>query len=165
MALVTDGWELTIQLADTSGSISSLTYNLIAADQAAATTATADIIAALNAVTDSVIANYRLAEVFVEDAFALPADAENRIKASMTVTLAGLGQKKAVIRIPAPVDGVFVAPTGPGYDEVDGSAAIVQTYVDLFKADPTGVATLSDGEHVSADTTINGARTTQTSRR
>lgn len=147
MALVTAGFRLTVSLADTSGSISTLTYDLTSADFLTATTDAATVLAALNNVTDSVVSSYSIAEVFEESALTLPAGAENAIKASLSLYLDGAGQKRANVKIPAPVDGIFTTATGPGYNIVDGADALVTAYIDLYQV-TGGVATISDGEQV-----------------
>jgi len=147
MALVSTGWRLTVSVADTSGSISTLTYELNAADEVTATADAATIITNLTAITKSTIISYVLGEVFAENAVTLPADAENAIKASISVYLEGLGQKRANIKIPAPVNAIFTAATGPGFNVVSGTAAAVTNYINLFKT-TGGVATISDGETV-----------------
>lgn len=167
MALVTSGFQLTVSLLDNGGVVSNLEYNLIAADAAAAATATATILAALSPdMTQSVISGYRLTEVFVEDALALPgANIDNNIKASITALLSGAGSKKAVLRVPAPPIAIFTAATGSGANIVDGQDAAVTAYLDLFKL-TGGVATISDGETLSDnDTFVSGARTSTTTRR
>lgn len=157
MALVSDGWRLTVSLADTSGSISTLTYELTSADVVEATAATTTILAALNAITKSSVVSYVLGEVYAEDAVTLPADAENAIKASISVYLEGLGQKRANIKIPAPVNAIFTAATGPGFNVVSGSAASVTGYIDLFET-TAGVATISDGETVRDTNNFAGGK-------
>lgn len=151
MAFVSAGWETTMNLVDTSGSISQLLYHLTSADAAEALTDSAAVRLALEAVSLSKVSAYRITQVFVEDAFTLPADAENAIKAEVAVFLNVPGIKRATFRIPAPEPGIFIAPTGAGFNVVDVGDAELQTYASLFL--PTGACTISDGESIKAPVT------------
>ncbi len=144
MALVSDGFRGTVTLRDTSGSVSNLEYELTAADMTAALADMLTVTAALADMTDSVIQTYTVAEVFREDAFALPVNAENAIKASISAYLDVLGQEVANIKVPAPVIDAFVSNTGPGYNQV-ADVGIVQAYLDLYET-TGGVATISGGK-------------------
>lgn len=145
MALVQDGYRMVVTVYDTSGSPATLSYDMTSADDAAAATDAATILAALTAATKSTIGQYTYGPKFVEDALTLPADAENVIKASISAYIDGLGNKRANIKIPAPVNAMFTATSGPGFNVVSGSAAAVTGYLDLFET-TGGVATISDGE-------------------
>lgn len=149
MALVTDGFELTVSLIDTSGSVSTLSYQLTSADYATALTDAGTIITALDDVTNSTVSNYRVVERFVENAFTLPANAENAIKAEINAFIDGEGTKKATFRIPAPANAIFVAANGEGYNIVDTSNAEVLAYTGIFEVG-TGEASISDGEFLVA---------------
>jgi len=166
MALVSDGFKASVTLVDTGGNKSVLQYDLTAATNAQALTDTAAILAALDAVTEAKVERYEVREVFIEDAFAYPADASNWVKASITVNLETAG-KRANITIPAPEDGIFNATTGPGHDIVKADAAVLLTYIGLFQSG--GEATISDGEVVDATPSIDGrrvsARVTKTGQR
>lgn len=155
MALTANGFDLTVTLVDNGGNNSTLTYNLIAADHATALTATAAVIAALNAVTNSVISGYNIRTKYSESAFAYPAAGiENEDKASISVLLDGLGNKKANIKIPAPVIGIFTSASGWGANVVDISDADLLTYLGLFE--DGGECTISDGEYM--DVPLTGKR-------
>jgi len=166
MALVSTGFELTVSLLDNAGDITTKTYELIAADAAAASTARATVLAALGNMTQSVVGNYRLAEVFSEDALVLPgANIDNNVKASITALLSGAGSKKAVLRVPSPPIDIFTAASGGGANIVDGADAAVDAYLGLFRA-TGGVALISDGETLKdTDTFVSGSRTSTTKRR
>lgn len=162
MALVTNGWWLTCSLKDNGGNTTTKRYQLRSADAATAVTDAAAIIAALNAVTNSVMSAYRYGEEFLENAFAYPAQGvENEDKASITVLLTTSGAKKANLKIPAPVIGLFVAPTGPSANVIDIADADLVTYSELFE---TGAeAYISDGEDL--DSIISGKRISAKSNR
>ena len=148
MALVSDGFEMTVNLIDTSGSASVLTYVLTAADYATALTDGATIRAALDDMSNSTISGYRIVEKFIEDAFTLPANAENAIKAEINAFIAGQGTKKATFRVPAPAAAIFVDGSGEGYNIIDTGNTEVLAYTGLFITG--GVATISDGESLVA---------------
>lgn len=148
MALVADGFELTVNLTDTSGSVSTLTYVLTAADHATALTDSTTIITALNAVTNATISGYRVVDKFTENAFTLPANAENAIKAEINAFVDGGGTKKATFRIPSPPAAIFVSGSGEGFNIVDTGNAEVLAYTALFSVG--GEATISDGESLVA---------------
>lgn len=158
MALVSVGFEMTVQLVDTSGSSSILTYNLTSADYATALTDGATLRNRLIAITKSQVAKYRIIEVFEEDAFALPADAENVIKAEVSAYLDGFATKSASFRIPAPIDGLFVSGTGSGYNVVDLADTALIAYASSFEVG--GIATISDGEAFKnpVEDNFNGGR-------
>jgi len=155
MALTAGGFELKVSVVDNGGNISTLTYEMTAADHATALTDAVLITAALAAVTNSVIAAYAIRTLFIEDSFVYPAaGTENEDKASITVLLEGLGAKKANFKIPAPVIGIFQDIVGPGANVVDTKDTDLITYSNLFESG--GEATISDGE--VSDQMLNGKR-------
>ncbi len=155
MALTTNGWWLQVTLIDNGGNVTTKRYELRSADATAAAADSAAVLAALDAITDSVVSAYRYGEEFLESAFAYPAaGVENENKASITALLDTNGAKKANIKIPAPVIGIFQNPTGPGANIVDVLDAALVTYGDLFK---TGnECYISDGEDL--DSLVSGKR-------
>lgn len=164
MALVSQGFRLTVQLKDTSNSTSTLTYDLQAADATAAAAAAAIILAALAPVTQSNVSQYLITQVFVEDAFALPVGAENAVKAEVAGLVAGFPNKTATFRIPAPSISIFSAASGAGYNIVDLDSANLQAYAQIFETG--GQAYISDGENL-ADVSgglVSGKRVTVKSR-
>jgi len=147
MALVSTGFRLSVSLVDTSGSISTLRYELTAADNIAALADATTIITALEAVTDSVVGAYNVAEVFEEDALTFPASAENAIKASISLYLDEPGQQRTNVKIPAPSIGIFTGTTGPAYNTVDGADTELNDYLAIWVT-TGGQATLSDGQTI-----------------
>lgn len=146
MALVSIGYALSVNLIDTSGSISTLQYDLQATTFAEANTEAGNIIAELDPITSATIAGYRVTQVYTEDALTLPANSENAVKAELSVRLAGVGNKRAILRIPSPAASIFVAGSGAGFNIVDTADADVLAYVALFELGNS--AYLSDGETV-----------------
>ena len=149
MALVSDGYELSVTLKDNGNNRSDKRYYLTSADFAEATTDAATIIAALNAVTDAHISGYRLAQKFIEDAYSAPGggvQVEN--VAEVVGLISGESDKYARFEIPAPEAGVFVAASGKGSNIVDLGDTALLAYAALFQTG--GEATLSDGEVLGA---------------
>lgn len=147
MAIQSEGYFLTVTLADTSNSQSTLEYELQATDAPTAVTDSATIIGLLEAVTDSVVIGYSVREKFFEDTIALPADAENAVKASVTVQLKDTSSK-ANFRIPSPTDSIFNSASGAGYNQVDTDNADVQAYAGMFLS--TAQAALARGQFIAA---------------
>lgn len=155
MALAHVWFELTASLADNGANITTKRFRLRSADIATAITDSAAIIAALDAVTNSVIVGYRISDVFYEGSVTYPAAGiENEDKASVSVLLTTGGGKKANLKIPAPVIGIFNATEGAGANVVDVSDAALNTYFDCFKSG--GECFVSDGEDL--DSLMSGKR-------
>ena len=155
MALVADGFELTVSLVDNGGNVSTLSYELVAADHATAVTDSAIIVAALVAITNAVVSGYAIRTKMSENAFAYPAAGiENEDKASISVLLDGLGNKKANVKVPAPVIGIFTAASGAGANVIDISDTDLLTYLAIFESD--GECKISDGQ--TMDKALTGKR-------
>lgn len=159
MALVDSGYRAQFTLVDNGGKKTTKTYQLRAADMATAVTDAAAILLALNAVTNSVVSTYNIANVFKEAALSFPAEGiRNADKMSLSVELETEGGKLANLRVPAPVIGCFIDATGPGANIVNTAASIVTDYCDLFK---TGAeAFISDGEDLQE--VLSGVRISAT---
>lgn len=160
MALVSDGFKLTITLIDSGGNRANLPYYLKAALYADAVTDTATIIAELLAITDAAVQGYTLAEQYIEDDLAYPAAGvhiENR--ATITARIHGHPSKTWTTHIPAPDSAIFLSPTGEGSNEVDIGNVDLLAYFGLFE-ETGGVAEISDGETLADAATIKkGHRT------
>ena len=146
MAFQAEGYALSVSVSDTSGSISTLEYDLQAVDMATAETDATTIIGLLEDVTDSELIGYSVRHKYFEDTIALPADAENAIKASVTVQLKDTSAK-ANFRIPAPKDAIFTSATGSGYNVVDTDNTEVQAYAGMFLS--TAQATIARGQFIA----------------
>lgn len=154
MAIVSRGYFGTMTMADNGANQITKTWQMTAADAATAATDWAVIKAAFNAICDSVEVASSLGERFENDDITYPAaGVNNQDKASITVRLA-TGNKKANLKIPAPVIGIFSAATGPAADIVDILDADLNTYLDIFESG--GEAYLSDGELM--DDPLHGKR-------
>lgn len=155
MSLVTMGWFLAVTLADNGAGTITLQYAMRSADATEAAADAAAIISALDAVTNSVITDYYIKHKYSENSLSYPAaGVENKDKASITCLLSGAGNKKANLKIPAPVIGLFSASSGGGANSVDMSDTDLNTYLDLFKSG--NECYISDGEDLS--TGVSGKR-------
>lgn len=123
-------------------------------DDAAAAAAT--MITKLVPMSNAVISQYRVFQVFTETAFSLPTDPGVQVedRASMTYQLAGAGNKKANLNIPAPVIGLFSGISGPQANVIDINDAAVSQFAAQFL--PASDFRMSDGE--AATRILNGRR-------
>lgn len=164
MALVSEGFELIVTVSDTSGSKTRKTYILTAGDFATAQTDSALILTALGNITKGVISSYQIKETFYEDALVLPTVpiAQNAEKAIMSGQLAGTPDS-APVSVPAPIEAIFGAATGPANNQVT-YAAQVQAYMGIFEVG--GLATVSGGQTfiAGAGQFLGGYRSTVSSR-
>lgn len=154
MALVSQGFFLTVSLVDGGANTTSKTFELTAATLAAAVTDAATILSRLAAVTQADISGYNIGERFVEDAVVLTAGVQIENRARVTGYIEGAGLKKANIDIPAPVDGIMQGTTGSAANTVDLADGALTAYLSTFQAG--GLATISDGEVLG--TLISGKR-------
>ena len=150
MALVTEGFEISVTVQDNGKGRSTLTYicdPLTVPDFATAQTARTAIVTALGNVTEGIIVGTSLKEIQYENAIVYPAsNIEIENKASVSLQIEGKN-KKANIRIPAVSPGLFNGLSGAAADQIDvGNAALI-IYVGNFL--PSGYFTISDGEKVA----------------
>lgn len=82
-----------------------------------------------------------------ESAIVTPSVGEVQTKAIITVRLEG-GNEKATLDIPAPVETMFLALTGPNNKIVNTVFTPLVNFVDNFKTTGSDVALISDGEHI-----------------
>lgn len=152
MAIVADGLQLVVALADNGGKPYGLkTFDLVVTDPTLAGAVVTSILGKLNAVTDSIVAAYSLNQKFVEDALALPASGvQNENQAIITSPVVGEPTKSATITIPAANIGIFTNTSGKGANIVDMGDVALLAYLGIF--DPTGgnEAYISDGEQIVA---------------
>jgi hypothetical protein len=145
MSLAHVWYELTVTLADNGANVVTKRYRLQSADMTEAVVDSAAVIAALDAITNAVVVGYRINDVFHEGSLVYPDEGiENENKASITILLTAGGGKKANIKIPAPVIGIFNDATGAGANVVDTSDAALITYLECFGT--ASEAFISDGE-------------------
>lgn len=161
MALVQTVWRVNINFMETSGKIVSRTYEApvanfadFAALETAVQFAGTGFLAQLNVLTDAVISSYQIEAVYVEDALALPAGVENQNEAFLSFKIEGDPTDSGNLSIPAANAGIFVSPTGAGYDIVDTGDGALLLWVGRFDG---GEFTVSDGEYVDMQT-LRGVR-------
>lgn len=144
MAL-TQAWRtLTVDFVDTGGNVTTRTYRLTSADDAAALTDSAAILTAIGNVSDASVKGYTIGNVFVEGSLALPAAAEVENQLQLTLPIFAKPNKSGTLTIPAPKVGIMQATTGQGFNLPDFTDAALIAYINLFTTG--GKATLSDGE-------------------
>lgn len=158
MALVSDGFDLRVALTDSSGTdVSHITYKLVAADAAAAATATTTILGLLAAVSDAVVKGYSISQRFVEDAITLPANTELENRAVVVCAIDGNPLKTATIVIPAANSDIFQSPTGAGRNLINVANTDLLAYIDIWQV--TGaLASISDGEFLDNTSVIRSGK-------
>ena len=146
MSLAHVKYRLSVTLVDAGGNKATPTFDLTAETMATALTDSADIVAALDGLTDAAVVGYNVADVY-EDSAVQFAAAGVQIEnvAIITARIDDPKEKYATIRIPAPVAGLFQATTGKK------SNVVLTTYTNLltFLALCSGATpkfTVSDGE-------------------
>ena len=156
MAFVTTGFFLDVTLVDYGANETHKSWEMTAANAAAAVTDAATVVAALEAVTDAEAISYSIRQNYIEDTFVAPTIVNPvSVVASITALIDGAGNKKANLSIPSPSITIFQDTTGDAADLVDGAA--VATYLALFQTG--GELLISDGE-VLGDF-LRGIRVTQ----
>lgn len=155
MAFISTGWRGEFSLMDNGGNVTKKTYELTAADAAAAATDMATILAALTNVTDCEIVGYHAYEQFEEDTVAFPAaGVQKEDQALLTFDIVDNPLKKATHSIPGPKPGIFISTSGPNANILDLSDAAVVAYRQMFQTG--GQCYISDGE--VAFTLLKGKR-------
>lgn len=157
MALVTEGFEITITVADNGNNRGTYTYvcdPVTVPDFATAQTARTSIVGALDTLTQCIIVGTSLKEVQYENAIVYPASlVELENKASITYQILGQN-KKGNLKIPAPIPSLFNGTAGAAANQVDVTNAALTTYVGNFFS--AGYFTISDGEKIAQDPNTNG---------
>lgn len=157
MALVTEGFEIMITVADNGNNRGTYTFICDPAnvpDFATAQTARTSIRTAFDALTQAVIVGTRLTEVQYEDAIVYPASlVELENKASITYQILGQN-KKGNLKIPAPIPTLFIGSAGNAANQVNVVEPLLTTYVGNFFS--AGYFTISDGEKIAQDPNGNG---------
>jgi len=138
-----NGFWLTLNMVDTQGDASTMTFELTSADFLTAVTDKDTIIAAVGNVSEAIVASYHLALIEDENAFAFPPGCDNSAKARLSFQIID-SVKKARRDIPSPQEDIFVAPSGPNNNVVDTTDAAIIAFAQLFQTG--GEAFLSDGE-------------------
>lgn len=156
MALVArgaTGWFITIILTDTQFDDAPLRFEMTAADYTEAQTERATIIAAVEGMTGATVTAVHMSEVLEENAFVAPVGADNSIKARLVYQLSNRTET-ARRDIPAPLEAIFVAPSGPNNNIVDVTNPAVVAFAQLSQVN--GQVLISDGE--TTDNLLKGQR-------
>lgn len=140
----TSGWFLTLTAQDQAGDTVTKEYELQAIDFTEAQTARDSIIPAFEGVSGCSVINANISYRTIETAPTFGTD-DASVKARCTVFKT---EGKATFDIPAPLDAIFTAPNGKGFNIVDGTNPQVLAYVALFQLGNS--AYISDGENVPA---------------
>lgn len=157
MGLVHDKFYLNVSLVDAAGNKAASRFDLDYADWAAFNTAIAagaatSFLADLAAITNATIVGYSVGESFVEDTNlygAAGSEVENI--AMLTCAIDGELNKYTTLRVPAPVDGLFLGTQGDNRNIVDVADADLLTYLNYFISG--GMVLVSDGESIADPTT------------
>jgi len=159
MAFVTDRTFLNIAMVDAAGNKASYNFELSYADLTALQVADLagaidQIITDLVAITGAQVLSYSFGEKIVEDTAqygAAGSEVEN--VALINAKIDGVTGKAVLLRLPAPVDGVFLGATGPDRNIVDTGDVALQTFLAHFGT--AGEVLVSDGESI-ADPAVAG---------
>lgn len=150
MAIVSNGFWLTVTLSDNGGNTGTQTFQgdpAILVDFATALTQSQGLVADLDALTDLVITGYNVQERFFEDSIALPpANIELENKARISYSIQDTN-KKGTLDLSSPVTTpgvVWQAASGAAANQVAVSSTEIQNYFDNFRT--TGGFLISDGE-------------------
>lgn len=158
MALVTQGFEITVTVQDNGKGKSTLTYVCDPAtvpDYATAQTARGAVVSALSDIIQGVIVGTTLKEVQYENAIVFPAsNIEIENKASITVQINGQN-RKANLTVPTVSPAIFNGASGASADQVDVTDLFLEAYVDLFRH-TTGYFYVSRDLHVADSPNGNG---------
>lgn len=150
MALVGGGFGMTVSFLDNGMNQVTREYimdlDIVTYTDAAAEAAL--MIPRIVGVTDASLPQYRVFQIFSENALTIPASGvqvENQ--ASITALLTTPGNKQANINIPAPKPALFVALSGKQANIVNTGYGPLVTFTDSFLV--AGKFTISDGEEIS----------------
>lgn len=155
MAVVSDGFFISITVMDNGGQETTRQYKLQGATQEDAETDAPLVLAAFLALTDAVLVRWHFFEDRINDALAYPASGvQNQDQALLDFIITDNPTKHATNSIPAAKPGIFVATTGPNADVVDLADAAVVTWAGYFA--PASKLYISDGE--TADMLFKGKR-------
>jgi len=153
MAFIGEAWVLSVTFVDAGANETTRRYELAvtddAGDLAPVIAAVAEVMTVLVADSKAHISKQTLSKTSVEDSFTLPAaGVQIEENAQISAKIFGTPNKSAVIEMPAPIDAMFIATTGPNSNIVDLTAAgpaddFLQLYAD------GGPLLVSDGESLA----------------
>ena len=160
MALVpkgnASGYFIGLTIMDTQGDTTRLQFETSATTEAEAQVILDLIYAEFVLLSAGQIVATTLRKDLVETLNTFPPNADVSIRAKVTVVLTG-GQKKAILSIPAPAQGLFTAVDGPNNNVVDVENQNLLDLIAIFGAvGPGNGALISDGETI--DVPLKGRR-------
>ncbi len=149
MAWAAGKFGVTVSFIDGGSNVVSREYMMddTVTDSTEAGVAALAIIADIDPLTDAALPQYRVFQVFYEDALTLPAGVQVENQASLTVQLDAVGNKKGNINVPAPVNTAFVGTTGPQNNIVNMASSLITNFLANFLS--AGAFTTSDGEKIT----------------
>ena len=142
------GWYVGFTFMDNQGDKTNRLYETSAVDEAGAEVILNGLYAELGILSQSQIVGTVVKKELVETSPVFVAGSQNAIRGQLTVQLTG-GTKSAGMDIPAPIDGIFQSPSGPGHNVIDTTNASLLQFTAWFGATgPGNGALISDGETV-----------------
>lgn len=150
MAIVSAGWELTVDFADNGGKpFGTRVYDLVQTDGTLVPAVVTSMLTKIQNATDASIAGYRIAEKFINDALTLPgAGVQNENQLLWTAPIVGRPDKSAVLSIPAAKIALFTNTSGKGANIANIANAALAAYVGMFDPTVGDEAYISDGEQI-----------------
>lgn len=161
MAIVVEGFVITMTVADNGNNRSTLQFECdpaVVTDLTTAETARLALESAYGDIGGSTIVAMAIRQNHFNNAIVLPAEGvQNEDKASISLQIAG-ENKVANLKIPAPLIGIFVSATWAQANVVDTDDVDLVTYCDQFAV--AGPFMISDGQKsvVSSVGIISGKR-------
>lgn len=171
MSLVQDKLFFDVTLADAQGNKSTMRFDVAKTDLADLATDIADLtgsgglLADLEAITDAKVVGYRVGVAFAENGTPYASAGVNVEEvAEVSARINATAEKYAIIRVPAPVIGLFLADTGKTANTIDPNDADLQSFLANFQS----LVKVSDGENIADPATagnISGKRIFRASRK
>ena len=161
MAFSLFGYEIQLELKDSSNrSFRKVYLCKPSIDTEAEAQAAADgVLGTVPDVSGLTIKSYRVAKIMNEGAFTLPTGKNGSEQAQIVANLSGELETVNTF-IPAPLDALFVAETGPNRNVIDVTNAALLAYLAHFKA--SGIFMISDGENLDESSPLlRGERITK----
>jgi hypothetical protein len=162
MALAFEKYALSVRIADAGGNVASMHFRISALTVGTASTTAASVAAEVAALTNGAVVGYTFSVIYTEDA-AYFGDAGSQIeniaqvnfRLAQSATPDGPIGKWGALRIPAPVDAMFLDTSGPLYNTVNPAYAALQTLLARYDGNLTYTMTTSDGQ-LAEDVTVGG---------
>lgn len=159
MTLVVEGFEITLTAADQGDNRVTKTFvcdPAVVTDLATAETARSGLATLWVSVSEAVIVGMSIKQIWYEDAIALPTgNVENENKASITAQILGQN-KKANVRIPAPLIAIFNGTTGSAANQIQPGNLSLIAYLEQFTTGEPFY--ISDGEKLASGIALVGKR-------